>query len=200
VLLRIAIELGRMRNQLSREGYDEIQSELSGLPSVLRKLLDEKPGFIRRIAKRVSSYTKWLYIGRGHHTPAALEAALKLKEVTYIPAEGMPGGFMKHGPISMVDEEMVAVILMPPVENEALYKSTLINVSEMKSRGAKLVGLHYNPNETAFDEDIVLPHTHSLLAPIPQLVAGQLLAYFCAILLKRHPDNPRGLAKSVTVE
>jgi len=189
-----------MRGSLSADARDELNTSLWELVDVLRRLLDEKPGFIRRVAKRISSYTKWLFIGRGYHMPAALEAALKLKEVTYIPAEGMPGGFMKHGPISMIDEDMVAVVLMPTPENERLYNSTLINVSEMKSRGAKLVGFHFNPDEKMFDEDIVLPKAHYLFAPIPELVAGQLLAYFCAILLKRHPDNPRGLAKSVTVE
>ena len=107
---------------------------------------------------------------------------------------------MKHGPISLIDEDMVAVVLMPTPDNVGLYKSTFNNVSEMKSRGAKLIGIHFDPQESIFDEQIVLPMAHKLLSPIPQMITGQLLAYFVAVLLRRDPDNPRGLAKSVTVE
>jgi len=200
VLTRTALWLAESRKSLPPSELEEIKTGLVELSGVVRSILDEKPGFIRRIANRVGTFKKWLYIGRSYHLPAALEAALKLKEVTYIPAEGMAGGFMKHGPISLVDEEMVVVVLMPPPENEALYRSTLNSVSEMKSRGGRMIGFHFDQWESVFDEQIVLPKVHKALAPIPQLVVGQLLAYFIAVLLKRDPDNPRGLAKSVTVE
>ena len=200
ILLRTALWLARTRKSLPADELEKINAGLNELAGVVRGVLDEKPGFIRRVANRVGSYKKWLYIGRGYHLPAALESALKLKEVTYIPAEGMAGGFMKHGPISLVDEDMVVVVLMPPPENEELYRSTSNSVSEMKSRGGKMIGFHFDPRETMFDEQILLPKVHKALAPIPQLIVGQLLAYFIAVLLKRDPDNPRGLAKSVTVE
>lgn len=200
VLLRTALSLARTRKSLPADELEEINAGLNELAGVVRSVLDEKPGFIRRIASRVGSYKKWLYIGRGYHLPAALESALKLKEVTYIPAEGMAGGFMKHGPISLVDEDMAVVVLMPPPENEELYRSTSNSVSEMKSRGGRMIGFHFDQRGSVFDEQIVLPKVHKALAPIPQLIVGQLLAYFIAVLLKRDPDNPRGLAKSVTVE
>lgn len=200
ILLRAALTLARTEETLPSAEIDSIEAGLSDLVIAVRKLLDERPGFIRSVANKYGNYNKWLYIGRGCHLPAALEAALKLKEVTYIPAEGMPGGFMKHGPISLVDEEMIVVVLMPSPEDVELYKSTLNNVSEMKSRGAVTIGFHQNPQEKMFAAQILLPMTHKALTPIVQIVAGQLLSYFVAVLLKRDPDNPRGLAKSVTVE
>ena len=200
ILTRIVLSLARMRNSLPTGEIDEIRAGLDEVVGAVRTVLDEKPGFIRKIANRVGMYKKWLFIGRGYHLPAALEAALKLKEVTYIPAEGMSGGFMKHGPISLVDEEMAVVVLMPTPDNVELYKSTFNSVSEMKSRGGRIIAFHFEPKQASFDEQVILPKVHKALAPIPQLVAGQLLAYFIAVLLKRDPDNPRGLAKSVTVE
>jgi len=200
LLARTALALASRRETIGRGREAELLEGLHSLVRVVKEVLDEKPGFIRRAAQRVSSFSKWLYIGRAHHLPAALEAALKLKEVTYIPAEGMPGGFMKHGPISMVDPDMIAVVLMPTPDDTELYKSTLINASEIRSRGGRLIGLHYNPKEKIFHYQVLIPKVDRMLAPIPQIVVGQLLAYFLAVKLKRDPDNPRGLAKSVTVE
>jgi glucosamine--fructose-6-phosphate aminotransferase (isomerizing) len=131
----------------------------------------------------------------------ALEAALKMKEVTYLHAEGMSGGFMKHGTISLIDENMYTLVLVPPEEERDLYEATMSNVEEVKARGGFVIGFHYGKQEDPkFNEQVILPdNTPALIAPLPQLVAAQLFAYYSAVALGRNIDKPRSLAKSVTV-
>jgi glucosamine--fructose-6-phosphate aminotransferase (isomerizing) len=138
-------------------------------------------------------------LGRGIYYPIALEAALKMKEVTYVHAEGMPGGFLKHGTLSLVDERFYTLVFLPPPTAGELYGMTLSSVEEVKARGGFVFGLTFDGGEDIFDDRVTLAYRHPFTAPFLPLVAAQLLAYFTATALKRNVDKPRSLAKSVTV-
>ena len=122
-----------------------------------------------------------------------------MKEVTYNHAEGMSGGFMKHGTIALIDKDINSLIFMPPKEDNALFSLTLGNVEEIKARTGFVLGLHFGDAKGIFDEEVILPKSPHLIAPLMQLIVGQLFAYFSATALKRNVDKPRSLAKSVTV-
>ena len=196
VLLRVAAALGRLR---SGEADDPIARDLRMLPEAIQQLLDERQTEIAALARRYCRIGNWLFLGRGIYYPVALESALKMKEVTYLHAEGMPAGFLKHGTLSLIDPSFHTVILAPSKEEGALCTATMGNAEEVKARGGHLIGCVTGDDGEVFDEHIRLPKAPALLAPLLHLVALQLFSYFTAVALERNVDRPRSLAKSVTV-
>lgn len=199
ILLRVALELGKIKGVLSEQQYQESQLHLKDLPEAIQWVLDQRMSVIRKIATAHCHIKNWLFLGRGIYMAAAMEAALKMKEVTYQHAEGMPGGFMKHGTISLIDKEMNTLVLVPPQCEKELYEATMSNVEEVKARGGFIVGFHYGQTDSRFNEEVIFRDVPSMLAPLLELVAGQLFAYYSAVTLGRNIDKPRSLAKSVTV-
>ena len=173
---------------------DECKSISNKIDSVL-KLSDS----IKTIARDYQDAKNFLYLGRGYQFPVALEGALKLKEISYIHAEGYPAAEMKHGPIALIDEEMPVVFLV--TKNQ--YDKVLSNIREVKSRGGRIIIVSSQENDELMeysDHIIHIPSTHNLLAPILMTIPLQLLAYHIAVLKGCDVDQPRNLAKSVTVE
>ncbi len=202
ILLLVALELGCMTGHLSEEEGEVLRGEVERLPDLIETILNERSGFIHTIAHQRMDRENWLYLGRGIYYAVAMEAALKMKEVTYIHAEGMPAGFLKHGTISLIDERMASLIFIPPPDLGELYTLSLSSAEEIKARGGYVLGVHSEGDKEAdavCDESIVLPPAPLLVTPFLHLIAGQLFAYFTATGLKRNIDRPRALAKSVTV-
>jgi glucosamine--fructose-6-phosphate aminotransferase (isomerizing) len=195
VLLRVAAALGRQRGETD----DAVARDLQALPDAIQQLLDERTEEIAALARKHCHIGNWLFLGRGIYYPVALESALKMKEVTYLHAEGMPAGFLKHGTLSLIDKSFFTVMLAPSKQDGALYTATMGNAEEVKARGGYLIGTLTEDNGEVFDEHIRLPKAPPALAPLLHLVALQLFAYFTAVALQRNVDRPRSLAKSVTV-
>ena len=198
-LLLLSIHLGVKRGTLGTPRVSEIVAELARLPEMLGRLVSEQDQY-RVLAERYSRHEDFLYLGRGIHYPLAMEGALKLKEISYIHAEGYPAGEMKHGPISLVDEDMPVVALVPRYE---LYEKMLSNVSEARARGGTVLAVATDGDTGIADmaDDVVyIPEASSLVAPILMAVPMQLLAYEIAVRRGCDVDQPRNLAKSVTVE
>ena len=199
VLLRTAIELGRLNGSLSEQAYQDRQDDLQQLPEKIQWVLDYRLGRIREIANAHAQMKNWLFLGRGIYMATAMEAALKMKEVTYQHAEGMAGGFMKHGTISLIDKDMLTQVFVPPHSETEMYEATMSNVEEVKARGGFVIGYHFGQPDKKFNAEVIFPDMPSILAPLAMLVGGQLFAYFSAVKLGRNIDKPRSLAKSVTV-
>lgn len=202
ILLLAALELGRLGGRLDARGAAALREEAASLPELVLETLNERSGFLHAAAGAHQHMKNWFYLGRGVYYPAALECALKMKEVTYLHAEGMSAGFLKHGTISLIDENMRSVVLMPAPEEAALHALTRSSAEEVRARGGFLLGYRFDGDEASrglFSEEIALPRVSATLAPFLHMVAGQLLAYFLAVALKRDVDRPRALAKSVTV-
>ena len=202
ILTLLALKLGLKKKKIKRKEYDASITALRELPEVVQNILNERSGFIHRIANNYSKVKNWLYLGRGIYYPIALESALKMKEVAYVHAEGMPGGFLKHGTLAMVDQDVNSIVFIPPCSDKKLYESTIHSVEEIRARSGFVLGVHFDEgskNKDLFSEEIILPNVKPIVAPFVQLVIGQLFAYFTAISLKRNIDKPRSLAKSVTV-
>ena len=151
---------------------------------------------IKELAKNLKEITDIYVLGRGIHLPIAREAALKLKELSYIHAEGIPGGELKHGPLALMDSNVYVIIINP---NDSTYKDTLNSANEIKARGAKIIGISDKKNDV-YDHWIEIPSVDEALYPIIEIVPIQLLAYYSALEKKTDPDYPRNLAKSVTVK
>lgn len=200
LLLRVAMELARLEGKISPSEGRTMEESLRELPETIKLILNEKSGFIRNLAYRCHHIKNWFFLGRGVYYPLSLEVALKMKEVTYLHAEGMAAGFLKHGTLALIDPDFYTVVLAPPRQEKELYASTLGNAEEVKARGGKVIGFHFgDTREEVFDEEILLPPLPKMTAPFAHLVVGQLLSYFAATALKRNIDKPRSLAKSVTV-
>ena len=197
-LLLFAIYLGRKRG-LSQERGQELVYALAKLPEVVEQVLEHAPE-VEKLAHEFADSTNFLYLGRGVNFPVALEGALKLKEISYIHAEGYPAAEMKHGPIALIDEQMPVVFLAP---HDHLYKKVLSNMQEVKARGGRIIALTTEGNGDVghlADYQIKVPKTLPLLSPIITSIPLQLLAYHIAVLRGCDVDKPRNLAKSVTVE
>ena len=202
LLLLCSLELGALTGRYDENDVIRLREEVSTLSDRISETLNERSGFLHAAARRHQRMKNWLYLGRSVYYPAALECALKMKEVTYIHAEGMSAGFLKHGTISLIDENMHTIVLMPAPEEKDLHALTRSSAEEVRARGGFVLGFRFEGDEASkglFSEEIVLPRVSPLLAPFLHLVAGQLLAYFLAVALKRDVDRPRSLAKSVTV-
>jgi glucosamine--fructose-6-phosphate aminotransferase (isomerizing) len=151
---------------------------------------------IQAISKDLKNITDIYVLGRGIHYPIASEAALKLKELTYIHAEGIPGGELKHGPLALMDSNVYVIILNP---NDSTYSDTLTSASEIKARGAKIIGISDKKSDI-YDYWIEIPSISESMFPMIEIIPIQLLAYYSAIEKDTDPDYPRNLAKSVTVK
>ena len=199
----LALHLGRVRNELGADETREHIDALTRLPGLIEQVL-KQDRLIETIAKQFYRSPNFLYLGRGINYPVALEGALKLKEISYIHAEGYPAGEMKHGPIALIDENLPVVALVP---QDKVFDKMRGNLQEAKTRGAAIIVVSDAPRdafEAFLDRDtdylIPAPSTHPLLTPIPMVVPLQLLAYHIAVLRGCDVDQPRNLAKSVTVE
>jgi len=202
ILILLGLRLGRKKKILSKKAADQFMAALRDLPGIIQAVLNERSGFIHRIAHDYSKTKHWLYLGRGIYYPIALESALKMKEVAYVHAEGMPGGFLKHGTLALIDENIHSIVFIPPREDKKLYESTMHSVEEIRARSGFVLGIHFDErgrNKDLFSEELILPPVSPLIAPLLQMVIAQLFAYFTATSLKRNVDKPRSLAKSVTV-
>ncbi|MCD4652337.1 glutamine--fructose-6-phosphate transaminase (isomerizing) [bacterium] len=199
ISIQIAIQLGYKTGYLSEKKYEESTEALNNLSKLIRKVINESKGFVNNIARQTQTIKNWLFIGRGIYSAIANEAALKMKEVTYHHAEGIPGGFMKHGTIALIEDGFGSIFFIPPKSERALYNHTIANAEEIRSRKGFMVGLGFSDNTDLFDYQIHLQETDVLCAPILLMVLGQLFAYYSAVTLKRNVDRPRSLAKSVTV-
>ncbi len=199
VLAMLTIHLGRLRGTMTEAQGRELVRALQRLPDQVRDILELDPA-IRELAEEYKDHRNFLYLGRGYNFPAALEGALKLKEISYIHAEGYPAAEMKHGPIALIDEDMPVVFIAP---KDAVYDKVRSNIDEVKARGGCVIGVITEGDTELFhvaDHVIQIPSTHDALTPILASVPLQLLAYHIAVLRGCDVDQPRNLAKSVTVE
>ena len=197
-LYLIAIALGRYRNNIDADMARSLLTDLMEIPEKVEWLL-EMDNTYTNIARELFKARDFLYIGRGINYPIALEGALKLKEISYIHAEGYPAGEMKHGPIALIDEEIPVVVIAP---RDNVYEKILSNIEEVKSRGGRVIALA-NTGDPIKDRTpfaIFVPESNHYLSPILFTIPLQLLAYHMAVLRGCDVDQPRNLAKSVTVE
>lgn len=198
VLAMMAIELGRRRHVSSHEAAEYIE-ELSRIPEKIEQVLEQSE-HIKQIASANINKENWLFLGRGFNYPVALEGALKLKEISYIHAEGLPAAEMKHGPIALIVDQMPVVFI---ATQGPQYDKIIGNIAEVRARGGKtiIVATQGDENIKQFaDHLITVPDVPELLQPIVTVVPLQLLAYHAAVLRGHDVDKPRNLAKSVTVE
>ena len=199
VLTMLALALGKARNNVKQNKYEEAIRELHNIPEKMKALLKQCDK-IKDISKIFTYAHNFLYLGRGYNYPVALEGALKLKEISYIHAEGYPAAEMKHGPIALIDDEMPVVVIA--TKNE-LYEKVVSNIQEIKARRARVIAIVSEGDETIkkmADATIELPKTLECLEPLLATIPLQLLAYYVAICKGKDVDQPRNLAKSVTVE
>jgi len=195
----LAVWMGRARGTLSEAEARSFLGELRKMPRLVEQTL-EKRQEIAHIAEKYHQAADYLFLGRHIQAPTAYEGALKLKEISYIHAEAYPAGEMKHGPIALIDERLPVVVL---TTESPFYEKTLSNIQEVRARGGRVIAVATEGDSEArrFAQDVIyVPRTHHLLAPMVSVVPLQLLAYETAVLLGRDVDQPRNLAKSVTVE
>ncbi|MDH4362435.1 MAG: glutamine--fructose-6-phosphate transaminase (isomerizing) [Nitrospirota bacterium] len=198
-LYLLALHVGRVRRTLSPEEGRWWLDHFLMLPGQVEHILKQEAA-IQKIASRYYQKRNFLYLGRGINYPIALEGALKLKEISYIHAEGYPAGEMKHGPIALIDEDMPVVVLSP---KDRLYEKSVSNLMEVRARNAPVIAFVSEGDhelEQVADHVFAIPDVHPLLTPILFTVGLQLLAYHIAVLREVDVDRPRNLAKSVTVE
>jgi glucosamine--fructose-6-phosphate aminotransferase (isomerizing) len=199
LLTLMALQLAHKRGTISNSYYYQLLTELENIPAKVRKVLanDEK---IKYIASMWKDANNALYLGRGYNFPVALEGALKLKEISYIHAEGYPAAEMKHGPIALIDENMPVVVI---ATNDSTREKVISNIQEVKARKGKILAIVKENDETIAemaDYFIEIPETEEPLTPLLSVIPLQLLAYHIAVLRGCNVDQPRNLAKSVTVE
>ncbi len=198
-LTLLAIRLGRLRGTLSEAESRALLHEMKKLPRLAEATLERAEEY-RRVAAKYHQATDYLFLGRNLHAPTAFEGALKLKEISYIHAEAYPAGEMKHGPIALIDEHLPVVVVSP---KGPWYEKTRSNLQEVRARGGRVIAVATDGDEEIRDhaeEVLYIPEVHPLLSPILAVIPLQLLAYETAVLLGRDVDQPRNLAKSVTVE
>ncbi|GBD95005.1 glutamine--fructose-6-phosphate aminotransferase [isomerizing] [bacterium BMS3Abin05] len=197
-LIMMTILMAR-KKWMSREEGRRILTELEAIPDKISEVLKESDS-IREIAKKYADSRNFLYLGRGYNFPVALEGALKMKEISYIHAEGYPAAEMKHGPIALIDENMPVVFI---AIKDSTYEKVLSNIEEVKARGGRVIAIASAGDEKISekaDHVIFLPETLEFLSPLVTIIPLQLLAYHAAVLRGCNVDQPRNLAKSVTVE
>ncbi len=197
-LALLTLKLGRLRTMSVVQGR-EVTQALEKLPAQIQNILDRAPE-IEKIAEAFVDATNFLYLGRGYNFPVALEGALKLKEISYIHAEGYPAAEMKHGPIALIDEDMPVVFVAP---HDSVFDKVVSNVQEVKARGGRVIVLTSRDEpslEGKIDYEFRIPETIDMLNPVLAAIPLQLLAYYIAAKRGLNVDQPRNLAKSVTVE
>jgi len=200
-LYLLAVKLGRMRGTLSVKAAQEHLTALTEIPKMIEEVLKCEPS-VKRVAREFMGAQDFLFLGRGPMHPVALEGALKLKEISYIHAEGYAGGEMKHGPIALIDEKMPVVVIAPKQPHVA-YEKIIGNIEEVRARGGKVIAIIDEDDAhvaSLADHVIRIPAASALLAPVVATIPLQLLAYHVADMRGNDVDQPRNLAKSVTVE
>ena len=198
VLALLTLALGRQR-AMARETGIEVARELDAIPQKIEQIL-ERSDAVRAIAQKYSQRNNFIYLGRGYNFPVALEGALKLKEISYIHAEGYPAAEMKHGPIALIDENMPVVFLCP---RDSAYEKVINNMMEVRARKGRIIAIATEGDKevaSLADHVLYIPQTLPMLQPMLSVIPLQLLAYHVAVLRGCDVDQPRNLAKSVTVE
>lgn len=199
VLTLMALRIAKKRGTISISRYHELLNELDQIPSKVEKVL-KKNDEVKKLSKIFKDVHHFLYLGRGYSFPVALEGALKLKEISYIHAEGYPAAEMKHGPIALIDENMPVVVI---ATKGSSYEKVMSNIQEVKARKGKVIAIVTERDKHAkeyADYVIEIPETDEILVPLISVVPLQLLAYHIAVMRGCNVDQPRNLAKSVTVE
>ena len=199
VLTLIALKLAKAKGTIDGERYRQILSELESIPAKVEKVLESNP-LIEIIAEAYKDSTNCLYLGRGYNFPVALEGALKLKEISYIHAEGYPAAEMKHGPIALIDEHMPVIVI---ATKKGHYEKVVSNIQEIKSRKGKIIAIVTEGDEQVCelaDHVVEVPECSESLSPLLTTIPLQLLSYHIAVMRGCNVDQPRNLAKSVTVE
>jgi glucosamine--fructose-6-phosphate aminotransferase (isomerizing) len=194
-----ALALGEAKGTISREEYLKVVRGLNEIPMRIEEVLKSNDK-VADLARTFTYAHNFLYLGRGFSYPVALEGALKLKEISYIHAEGYPAAEMKHGPIALIDSDMPVVVV---ATHNAMYEKVLSNIQEIKARKGRVIALVTRGDETIAriaDEVIELPDVLECLEPLVATIPLQLLAYHVAVCKGKDVDQPRNLAKSVTVE
>lgn len=199
VLTMMALKIGQMKGTLDEKRFIHLINELNEVPEKVAAALDQKEK-IKEIALRYKDATDALYLGRGYNFPIALEGALKLKEISYIHAEGYPAAEMKHGPIALVDEKLPVFFV---ATRDSFHEKVLSNMQEIRARKGKVIAVVSEGDDAAgslADDTIVVPYADELIAPLVNVIPMQLLAYYIGVAKGFDVDKPRNLAKSVTVE
>ncbi len=207
-LLLLASHLGQLRGALAPDAARNLMQEFTRIPHKIETALQaDETGFYEQLARQFFRYTDFLYLGRGIHYPIALEGALKLKEISYIHAEGYPAGEMKHGPNALIDENLPVVVLATRDDQDpdsvTRYEKSVSNIQEVKARDGIVIAVVTENDRLArevSDHIIELPPAPEILSPLLEIIPLQLLAYHIAVRLGCDVDQPRNLAKSVTVE
>ena len=199
VLSMLALAIAKLRGAIEPELYKSLIGELAAIPEKMNEVL-KQDAFIKDLSKIFTYAHNFIYLGRGYNYPAALEGALKLKEISYIHAEGYPAAEMKHGPIALIDEQMPVVVL---ATTDSVYEKTISNIQEIKARKGRIVAIVTEGDcavRDLVDYCIEVPKTDERFAPLVSAIPLQLLAYYIAVTKGTNVDQPRNLAKSVTVE
>ena len=199
VLTMLALAIGQLRGTVSRQQLLEAISDIKKLPDLIRETLKLNDQ-IEKLARTYTYAHNFLYLGRGYNYPSALEGALKLKEISYIHAEGYPAAEMKHGPIALIDHELPTVVIAP---NDELHEKIISNIQQVKARGGSVIAVVTKGDSTIAeiaDHILEIPEVSEPLSPVIVSIPLQLLAYHIAIKKGCNVDMPRNLAKSVTVE
>jgi glucosamine--fructose-6-phosphate aminotransferase (isomerizing) len=199
VLMMMALKIGYAKGTLSKERYTQLMHDLESIPEKIKEILADTSN-IERIAEKYKDAADFLFLGRGYNFPVALEGALKLKEISYIHAEGYPAAEMKHGPIALVDEHLPVVFV---ATKDSYYEKIVSNVQEIKARKGKVVAVATIGDEVIpgmADDVMFVPDADEAIAPLLSVVPLQLLSYYVGLYKGLDVDKPRNLAKSVTVE
>src|SRR5690606_1698136 len=199
VLTLMALQIAHKKGTITQSRYRSLLHELENIPAKVEMALKSNDK-VKEIAARFKDARNFLYLGRGYGFPVALEGALKLKEISYIHAEGYPAAEMKHGPIALIDEEMPVVVI---ATKNASYEKVVSNIQEVKARKGKIIAI-VTEGDTVVkkmaDYTIEIPETDDILVPLVSVIPLQLLSYHIAVMRGCNVDQPRNLAKSVTVE
>jgi glucosamine--fructose-6-phosphate aminotransferase (isomerizing) len=199
VLTMIALKIGYIKGTISQDRYMHLLNELQQVPEKVAWTLKQSNS-IKKLAEKYKDARDFLYLGRGYNFPVALEGALKLKEISYIHAEGYPAAEMKHGPIALVDEELPVVFV---ATRDAYHEKLLSNMQEIKARKGKVISVITEGDTVAQElsnDVMIVPEADEIVAPMLSVVPLQLLAYYIGVMKGYDVDKPRNLAKSVTVE
>ncbi|HZH01397.1 MAG TPA: glutamine--fructose-6-phosphate transaminase (isomerizing) [Flavisolibacter sp.] len=199
VLTMIALKIGQMKGTVDHQRYTHLLRELDAIPEKVTRLLEQQEP-IKKLAEKYKDARDFLYLGRGYNFPVALEGALKLKEISYIHAEGYPAAEMKHGPIALVDENLPVVFI---ATKDSYHEKVISNMQEIKARKGQVIAVINEGDEQSIslaDDVIEVPEADEIMAPMLSVIPMQLLAYYIGVAKGQDVDKPRNLAKSVTVE
>ena len=200
VLTLMALYIAHKRGTISDSRYHQLITELETIPEKVKQVIENTNEQVKFIAESLKDAPNFLYLGRGYNFPVALEGALKLKEISYIHAEGYPAAEMKHGPIALIDEKMPVVVV---ATNQSAYEKIVSNIQEVAARKGRVIAIVNKADNTikSLAEYVIeIPETEEPLSPLLSVIPLQLLSYYIAVYLGKNVDQPRNLAKSVTVE